>query len=42
MNRFVLTVRAEQDLNDIWEYLAADNLDAADRILNEIETAFSQ
>ena len=34
MKRFVLTPRAEQDVNDIWEYIAVDNLEAADRVLS--------
>lgn len=40
MSRFVLTLRAEQDLDDIWEYIAADNIEAADRVLDRMETAF--
>jgi antitoxin ParD1/3/4/toxin ParE1/3/4 len=36
MSRFVLHPEAYSDLNEIWEYIAADNLDAADRILDEI------
>jgi toxin ParE1/3/4 len=39
MKRFVLTPRAEQDVNDIWEYIAADNLEAADRVLYALENA---
>jgi plasmid stabilization system protein ParE len=31
MNRYVLSVAAELDLDEIWEYIAQDNLDAADR-----------
>jgi toxin ParE1/3/4 len=30
---------AEIDLNDIWEYIAADNLDAADKVREEIRDA---
>jgi plasmid stabilization system protein ParE len=33
---FVLTPRAEQDLHEIWEYIAADNIEAADRVLDKI------
>lgn len=40
MSRFVLTSLAEDDLTEIWDYIAADNLDAADRVLAAIETAF--
>ena len=36
MTRFVLHPEAYADLNEIWEYVAADNLDAADRPLDEI------
>jgi plasmid stabilization system protein ParE len=36
MNHFVLHPEAYADLNEIWEYVAADNLDAADRVLDEI------
>lgn len=31
------TARAEDDLVDIWFYVAADNPDAADRLLEEID-----
>jgi plasmid stabilization system protein ParE len=33
---FVLYPEAYTDLNEIWEYIAADNLAAADRVLDEI------
>src|SRR5690242_6196494 len=39
MSGFVLHPEAYADLNDIWEYIAADNLDAADRVIEEIYTA---
>jgi toxin ParE1/3/4 len=39
MTPFVLTSLAEQDLSDIWDYIAADNLDAALRVLEALETA---
>jgi plasmid stabilization system protein ParE len=39
MNPYVLTHFAEQDLNDIWDYLAIDNLDAADRVHQQLESA---
>jgi plasmid stabilization system protein ParE len=38
MSGYVLSVDAEFDLDDIWEYIAADNIDAADR---RIEKLFS-
>ena len=36
MSGFVLHPDALSDLDEIWKYIASDNLDAADRILNEI------
>lgn len=36
MNKFVLHPEAYSDLNEIWEYVAANNLGAADRVLDEI------
>jgi len=30
MSQFVLHPEAYSDLNEIWEYIAADNLDAAE------------
>jgi plasmid stabilization system protein ParE len=36
---FVLTPRAEQDIGDIWDYIAADSMDAADRVLTALEKA---
>jgi toxin ParE1/3/4 len=37
MTRVVLTDAAKQDLLDVWLYIAADNLGAADRLLDEID-----
>ncbi|HEY0106394.1 MAG TPA: type II toxin-antitoxin system RelE/ParE family toxin [Rhizomicrobium sp.] len=36
--KVVWSPRAERDLDDIWEYIAADNVDAADRILERLRT----
>jgi plasmid stabilization system protein ParE len=36
MSEFVLHPDAVKDLEEIWEYIAADNLDAADRLREEI------
>jgi plasmid stabilization system protein ParE len=36
MSTFVLHPEAYADLDEIWEYIADDNLDAADRVLEEI------
>ena len=39
MKPFSLTPRAEQDVSDIWEYIATDSLEAADRVLAALEKA---
>ena len=39
MKPFVLTPRAQQDVSDIWDYIADDNIDAADRVLEALERA---
>ena len=39
MSGFVLHPQAHADLNEIWEYMAADNPDAAGRVLEEIYEA---
>ena len=39
MSDFVLHPEAYADLGEIWEYIAADKLDAADRFLEEIYSA---
>src|SRR5580698_8463812 len=36
MSGFVLHPEAYADLEEIWEYIAGDNLDAADRVREEI------
>lgn len=35
--RIVRTARAEEDLIDIWTYIALDDERAADRVLDELE-----
>jgi toxin ParE1/3/4 len=35
MKRFVLHPEAYTDLDEVWEYVASDNVDAADRIREE-------
>jgi toxin ParE1/3/4 len=35
--RIVRTPRAEEDLIDIWTYIALDDVRAADRVLDELE-----
>jgi plasmid stabilization system protein ParE len=32
MKRFILTPRARQDIDDIWDYIANDNIESADRV----------
>ena len=39
MKRYVLTPSAKRDVNDIWDYIANDNIEAADRVLNALESA---
>lgn len=39
MSQFILSPLASGDLDEIWEYIAADNPDAADRWLAELEKA---
>jgi plasmid stabilization system protein ParE len=40
VNKYVLNVDAEQDLNEIWEYIAEDSIDAADRWIDKLFDAF--
>ena len=40
MNGYVLSAGAALDLDDIWEYIAADNIDAADRWIGKLFDAF--
>ncbi|MGB9032837.1 MAG: type II toxin-antitoxin system RelE/ParE family toxin [Acidobacteriaceae bacterium] len=40
MNHFRLSNAAHRDLDDIWEYIAADNLDAADRRVEHLREVF--
>ena len=39
MSGFVLHPEALADLNEIWEFIASENIDAASRVLNEIHEA---
>jgi len=41
MSGFVFHPAALTDLGEIWEFIAADSLDAADRIAEEIHEAIS-
>lgn len=38
--QYVLSPDAEQDLTDIWDYIAADNIVAADRWIEKLFAAF--
>jgi len=40
MSQYVLTPQADQDLIDIWEYIAQDDIDAADRWDANLREAF--
>ncbi len=39
MSDFILSPAAHRDLEEIWEYIAADSVDAADRWLAKLEKA---
>jgi plasmid stabilization system protein ParE len=40
VNSYVLSADVDLDLDEIWEYIAADNIDAADRWLGKLFDAF--
>lgn len=40
MTEYVLSAGAEMDLDEIWEYIAQDSLDAADRWIGKLFSAF--
>ncbi len=40
MSQYVLTPQADQDLVDIWEYIAQDDIEAADRWDANLREAF--
>jgi len=40
MSQHVLSTGAELDLDEIWEYIAQDNIDAADRWIGKLFDAF--
>jgi plasmid stabilization system protein ParE len=39
MKRYILTPRAKRDVSDIWDSIADDNIEAADRVLDALESA---
>lgn len=41
MSGYVLSTEADFDLNNIWEYIARDNIDAADRWTANLFDAFA-
>jgi plasmid stabilization system protein ParE len=42
MTAYILAPEALQDLQDIWDYIATENLDAADRMIDTLFAAFEQ
>lgn len=40
MSDYTLSVDADLDLDEIWEYIAADDIDAADRWVEKLFVAF--
>jgi len=42
MSRFVVHPAASLEINEIWEFIAAENLNAADRILDELRESFEK
>ncbi len=40
MSGYVLSADADLDLDEIWDYIAADNIDAADRWIDKLFDAF--
>jgi plasmid stabilization system protein ParE len=37
MSSVVFHPEAERDLNEIWDYISTDSVEAADRVLSDIE-----
>ena len=42
MNTYVLSTGADLDLDEIWEYIAQDNIAAADRWIDKLFDAFDK
>ena len=42
MGRYFLSSRADADMSAVWQYIAADNLSAADRMIDGFTAAFEQ
>jgi plasmid stabilization system protein ParE len=42
VSSYVLTRRANLDVQQIWNYIAEDNIDAADRVIGELRSAMQE
>jgi len=42
MSAYILTEQAEQDLHDIWDYVAQDSINIADAVVQEIRDALDR
>lgn len=42
MKAFILSAEARRDLFDIWDYIAKDSIDAADRVAEDLRKAMSR
>ena len=42
MNRYVLSRDAERDLEDLWDYIAEESVEAADRLIARFSDAFEE
>lgn len=42
MTRYVLSPAAADDLDEIWSFIAGDDVDAAERVIEELEKACEQ
>lgn len=42
MTRYVISKQANLDLNSIWEYVAIDNADAADKVYDALEAGMEK
>ena len=42
MTSYILAPEALQDLQELWDYIATENLDAADRVIDTLFAAFDR
>jgi plasmid stabilization system protein ParE len=42
VSRYTLSSQAAADLRNIWGFIAADNIDAADRVLEQLSSQFAK